>query len=445
MKKMIGNPMCNFLEKSDAWGESQYAFRKGRSSKDVLALITTQWVLALVQQLKVAIYCGDIAGAFDRVRTLILIAKCGKKGISDEALNFLKSYLKPRKAVVVVGGEKSEPLTLENTVYQGSVLGPPLWNTHFADIAKVMRTSSFNEVVYADDLNAFKTFPNSIANEDILEELKACATECHKWGGLNQVEFEPSKEHFIILDKKNPYGKSFKLLGAVYDTKLNMDETVHKTAVNVGWKLRMLFRMRSYFTVQKFVNLYKAQIWSSVEWATPAIFHATRTTLENIDKVQTQFIRFVGLSEVEALIHFKVAPLMLRRKIAILGLLHRCALKEAPKQLCKLFPRIEVKTMTHNTRHSAKAGDIRLLDRTDGTTSNLLKRSILGMVPFYNRLPNTVKHSKLVSTFQGKIQDATIELCKKGMEMEDVNSTKGLQFPQLKYQPVFKRKMTSGK
>ena len=149
-----------FLEKSDAWGDSQYAFRKDRSSKDVLALITTQWVLAIVRQVKIAIYCGDIAGAFDRVRTLILIAKCERRRLEKEPLEFPKSYLKPRKAVVVVGGENSALIKLENTVYQGLVLRPPLWNTHFADIAKEVQAATFNEVIYADDLNANKTYPN---------------------------------------------------------------------------------------------------------------------------------------------------------------------------------------------------------------------------------------------------------------------------------------------
>ena len=436
-EKILGTPIIQFLEETDAWGDAQFAFRKGRSSKDVLALVTSQWVLALVRRLKIAIYCGDIAGAFDRVKTLILLMKSEHRGLCDESLGFLESYFKPRKAVIVVGGEKSKAIKLENTVYQGSVLGPPLWNTHFADIAKEVQEATFNEVIYADDLNAFKTYQESLPNDLILDELTNCAKKCHAWGDKNQVEFEPTKEHFIIVHKKDPYGKSFKLLGAVYDTKLIMDETVHKIVTSVGWKLKMLFRMRSYFVIAKFVTLYKSQIWSSLEWATPAIFHASKTILDSIDKIQSKFLKFEGISEIEGFVHFNIAPLALRRKIAILGLLHRCARLEAPKQLCDLFPRIQVRERANNTRFSFKPDDVLLMDRTDGMNSTLLNRSIFGMVRFYNRLPKAVKATKLVSTFQGKLQDAAIGLCKKGMDIDDVISLKWLEFPLKKYAPVF--------
>ena len=176
---------------------------------------------------------------------------------------------------------------------------------------------------------------------------------------------------------------------------------------------------------------------ASLEWATPAIFHATKTVLDNINKAQTKFLKFEGMNEVEALINFKLAPLALRRKFAILGLLHRCVIGDAPPQLCKLFPKVKANARSHNTRFGFKPEDTLLLDRTTGVNSKLLDRSIFGMVKFYNRLPESVKTTKLVSTFQGKIQDATIGLCKKGMGIDEVCSLKWLEFPQKKYAPVF--------
>ena len=46
-------------------------------------------------------------------------------------------------------------------VYQGTVLGPQLWNLYFEDAANAIQEFLFEEVVLADDLNAYKILPSS--------------------------------------------------------------------------------------------------------------------------------------------------------------------------------------------------------------------------------------------------------------------------------------------
>ena len=71
-------------------------------------------------------------------------------------------------------------------------------------------------LLFADDLNAFKLFPNAVSNDTILEVLRKGQADCHKWGGANQVEFEASKETFTIISKTDSYGPGFKLLGVFF-------------------------------------------------------------------------------------------------------------------------------------------------------------------------------------------------------------------------------------
>ena len=56
-------------------------------------------------------------------------------------LRFLYSYLAPREAAVVVQGHNSDVFTIQDEVFQGTVLGPPLWNVFFL---KVLMTQSGN-------------------------------------------------------------------------------------------------------------------------------------------------------------------------------------------------------------------------------------------------------------------------------------------------------------
>ena len=73
---------------------------------------------------------------------------------------------------MVVGGSTSEELALRNRVLQGTMWGPTLWNCFYGDVCYAIRSCDFEEVIYADDLNSFKCFAQSISNEVIFETLK---------------------------------------------------------------------------------------------------------------------------------------------------------------------------------------------------------------------------------------------------------------------------------
>ena len=52
-------------------------------------------------------------------------------------------------------------MILENTVFQGTVLGPPLWNSFFADVSIPAKSTGGRESMFADDLNVFQEFGRS--------------------------------------------------------------------------------------------------------------------------------------------------------------------------------------------------------------------------------------------------------------------------------------------
>ena len=57
------------------------------------------------------------------------------------------------------------------------------------------------------------------------------------------------------------------------------------------------------------------------------IYHAPRAVLARVDAIQTRFLRDAGMSELAALMEFNLAPLGLRRDIAMLVLLFCTARK----------------------------------------------------------------------------------------------------------------------
>ena len=77
---------------------------------------------------------SDIACAFDPVDMKKLIAKLLQFGVCDAFVDLLASYLAPRSATVAVNGAESKEFVLANMIFQGTVLGPNLWNTFFTDL-----------------------------------------------------------------------------------------------------------------------------------------------------------------------------------------------------------------------------------------------------------------------------------------------------------------------
>ena len=101
-----------------------------------------KWILAICQGRKVGAYLGDISGAFDRVFKDYIMAKLQAAGVGSIFLNFLDSYLAPRVGQVAVEGELSDEFELANSVFQGTVLGPTLWNLFFSDVGVLMLVRS---------------------------------------------------------------------------------------------------------------------------------------------------------------------------------------------------------------------------------------------------------------------------------------------------------------
>ena len=387
MFKLLYQP---YLSKINAFGPSQFAYTAGRGARDALAMLVLAWIWALAAGKKIAVYCSDVSGAFDKVSLDRLVHKLKNTGLHPKIVAVLASWLRQRQATVVVGGTMSKVMALRDMVYQGTVTGPDLWNLFFEDSRSAINECFYNECVYADDLNAYRIFPGSMDNAAIEENLEVCQHELHQWGAANQVAFDASKESRHILSLTDPSGCGFKLLGVAFDEELDMSEAVAEMVTAAGWKLRTLLRTRRFYTDSDLINLYKAHLLSFLEYRTPAVYHATRAVLQRLDAVQNKFLKDIGVDEVTALAEFHLAPLNVRRDIAMLGLIHRTMLGKGPPQFADFFKRQD-NGLLHDPRKECRAP--------------LIKRSAFGLVAVYNMLPLRVVAARSVKLFQRELQE----------------------------------------
>ena len=62
----------------------------------------------------------------------------------------LSSYFAPQSGYVCVGGKKSAAIVLADEVFQGTVLGPSLWDVFFRDVITAIVEPTVGKA-FADD------------------------------------------------------------------------------------------------------------------------------------------------------------------------------------------------------------------------------------------------------------------------------------------------------
>ena len=279
-ERVIGILMTHFFENTGAYSASQWAFQRGRSHSDLIALLINSWILALEQGKKIGLYLSDISGAFDRVWTPLLMKKLWRSGLNAELLKFLENYLTEHSRKIAVNGDFSDAFELSNMVYQGTVLGPVLWNVFFSDISSVMAKIHGTEAKFADDLNVYKLYCAKTSNDDIMQELYDCQKLTHEWGVEHRVAFDRTKEEFTIIHRKQGQGEPFRLLGPVIDHALIMSEAIDKLVGKCRPKIKAILRTTRHYSVQDMVLQFKTHVLPTAELATPAVYHASTSVLK---------------------------------------------------------------------------------------------------------------------------------------------------------------------
>ena len=213
MERFLGTTFIPYLHRISAFGENQFAYLPKRGARDALALLVLTWVHGFGMGNKFAVYCSDVSGAFDKVNKDRLLLKLKAKGVADNIMRVIESWLGHRDAHVVVAGTKSKSMILDNMVYQGTVWGPTLCNVHHADAQKPISQNDFTEVIFADDLNAYRSYARSTPNDHLVSDMAKCQADLHRWGCGNQVTFDESKESMHIIGTNGVgSGGSFRLL-----------------------------------------------------------------------------------------------------------------------------------------------------------------------------------------------------------------------------------------
>lgn len=408
-EKVIGHSLILFLQQF-GFGDSQWAFRKQSSSRDLLTILVGSWIRGICSGKKIGRYFSDIAGAFDRVDKNYMLAKLRSIGVSDTFLDFIGSYLESRIGRVTIDGIYSEIFDLCDMVFQGTVLGPSLWNCFFHDVEGPAAFEGGTPSIFADDLNVFQVFPATTTNEIIFSSLLRTKKHVHQWGRRNRVTFEESKEACAVIHPSDGEGEAFKILGCLFDVKLSMELEIQRVFSKVRPKIMTMLRTSHIYSIEAMMGQFKTHIWGYFEYAAGCILHVPDSVLFRFDQLQQKFIDHLGISAEDAFLQHNFAPITLRRDIAMLGFLHKRILSECHPKIESVFPR----RLADQWDLHSKPMDVQLDDIV--VRHQMFHRSIFGFALMYNRLTQSLVDEGTVKKFQGRLTAIAKLRCAAGHE-----------------------------
>lgn len=181
VERIVYLQLVSYLEEHETLHPSQHGFRKSKSTETACTQVVEAVRTAWSKNLKAGVLFLDLSKAFDTLHRGRLLGKLSRYGVTDNALNLLRSYLTDRRQVFISKGRVSGEEEVHTGVPQGSILGPLLFDVYINDICDAVPAAS---VLYADDTALVVTKPTYPELEKGLSEALSGISSYMRFNGL---------------------------------------------------------------------------------------------------------------------------------------------------------------------------------------------------------------------------------------------------------------------
>lgn len=334
-EKLVYNSMYTII--SNGISAKQHGFLKGRSTISNLACFTDYVLSNMARGSQVDVVYTDFEKAFDRVNHFILLRKLYVLGIHGDLLRWVTSYLHNRSQCVVVGGYRSDFITIPSGVPQGSHLGPLFYNAYLFDINSCF--SHANHLLYADDKKIYL----SIKSLDDCELLQSDLNNLYNYYLKNNISISIHKCQCISFTRKHSpieYQYHFngvvvertelvRDLGILLDSKMTMTNHIDYVTNRAFRSLGFCMRTCHPFTnILSFKIVYYAYVRSILEYASSIWSPQYAIHINRLERLQRKFMGYLNFkfknqsaSYIENCRLFKLLTLEERRYLTDMGLL----------------------------------------------------------------------------------------------------------------------------
>ena len=353
VEKVIKKRIVSYLETNNILSSNQFGFRQGVSTEDAIFRLTNNIHENLDNNKAVLCVFLDLAKAFDTVNHTKLLTVLEDLGFRGVALDLIGGYLENRVQRVKVGGELSEPLTVEYGVPQGTVLGPVLFTMYINGLLNQNTTGDISS--FADDTVIMYTAENwnelkTIAEGD-LKIVKSWFDEMYLTINFDKTKFIPfscnranipAYSHLRIIIENREFAiyktNSVQYLGIEIDRFLRWDVHVN----NLIKKLRSIIfkfrQLKSFMNHKNLKMIYHALVESLLQYGITGWGSLYKSHLDPLEKVQKIFIKIIcsrgrlfptdqlfrlsGLMDIRQLFSYRLLLLQFRKKIPLTHIIH---------------------------------------------------------------------------------------------------------------------------
>ena len=303
LERIVHSQISTFLENNELFLNEQGGFRKGKSTIDTVAKFTDDILLGINEKEYTLAAFIDLKKAFDTVNHEILIKKLPHYGLSQNTVQWIKSYLDNRSQKCTVNGITSPELVINCGVPQGSILGPMLFLIYINDIAQNLTCTKFR--LYADDTVLYMSDSDEHNAHAGLQHDLYSLTE---WCNMNRLTINSKKTKVVLFgmrtmlkkaicqdlyigNNKLQYVKNFTYLGVKLDCKLNFEAHALECLRLVSHKLYMISKIRNCITNKQALCIYKSKILPYFDYGDIFYMKTHQRTIDKLQKLQNRALR----------------------------------------------------------------------------------------------------------------------------------------------------------
>ncbi|CAG4925468.1 unnamed protein product [Colias eurytheme] len=303
---LVKNRLEWHIEHHDYLSNSQFGFRKAKSTIDSIGILTTDIRLAFSNNKYLVATFLDISSAYDNVIISILNQKLFKLNVPCILINFIISSLVDRTICLNLNESKNISRKVHKGLPQGSVLSPLLYNIYTYDLEK-----SLNDTVkilqYADDIVMYSV-NNSL--EEACNSLNSNLNILSMWLKDNGLDLSVEKSSVVVFSRKRslpqvdvsyngsifPIKNEAKFLGVTLDSKLTGMPHIDFVSAKCERNLNIIRCLSGvWWGAHPFCLklIYNALIRSSLDYGMFLLEGGNVSAFRKLDKIQAKAIRIV--------------------------------------------------------------------------------------------------------------------------------------------------------
>jgi len=306
LEKHAFKQLYSYLEMNSVLSDSQFGFRRNRSTTKAIIRHTSYIYENLDENLLVFSMYLDFRKAFDSVDHGILLDKLSFYGIRGTAHAWFTSYLAGRTQYVSVNNVNSVTRPITHSVPQGSNLGPLLFLLYINDLPNC--NNFFQYLMFADDC----CITCSLPKEDLVNAhhtINRNVANLCEWLSSNKIQMNGNKTKYMIYSYAGQYSLSgavmmgpdeilqtnrIKFLGVLLDDKLNFSNHVSNITNKISRSIGVIYRLRDYVPFSVVKMLYYALIYPYIMYGIEVWFNAPAYVTDRVVVLQKRAVRCIN-------------------------------------------------------------------------------------------------------------------------------------------------------